>query len=318
MELTLSNPAGAAVALVALVPLAALLLTELRARRVRSVLGLRAPGRLLTALLALSILAAGVLVGAAAAEPVLERGSTRFERTDVSAWVVLDETRSMLAAQGPRSPSRLARARELAVRLRGSVPELKVGVASFTDRVLPHLFPTLDQELYAATVRHAIGIERPPPGRRRLNATRLDSLESLGTQGFFPATPERRIAVVLSDFETDPFSAARLGARLSRQRIELVLVHLWDGRERIFGGVDDAGWRPDPAAVATATRLAAAAGGDVFGEAEAGRAAAALRRRLGAGTRESRWQEQSQTELAPWLALAAVVPLGFVLWRRNL
>ena len=100
MELSFLSPAGAVVALVAVVPLVALLLTELRARRVRAVLGLGAPGRLITVLLALSIAAAGLLVGAAAAEPVLERGSTRYERTDVNAWVVIDETRSMLAAPG--------------------------------------------------------------------------------------------------------------------------------------------------------------------------------------------------------------------------
>ena len=70
MEISFLSPAGAAVALVALFPLTALLLTELRARRVRGVLGLGTPGRLFTILLALSIAAAGLLVGAAAAEPV--------------------------------------------------------------------------------------------------------------------------------------------------------------------------------------------------------------------------------------------------------
>lgn len=317
MDLSFTTPLGAVVGFLAVVPLAALLLTELRARRVRNVLGLGAPGRLVTALLVLSVVATGVLVGAAAAEPVLERGTTRHERTDANAWVVIDQTRSMLAARGARLPNRIARARELAVQLRAAVPELKVGVASFTDRTLPHLFPTLDEDVFAATVRHSIGIERPPPSRRRRTATALGALEALGTHGFFPATPERRIAVVLSDFETDPFSAARLGARLRRQRIELVLVHVWDARERIFGGIEDAGYRADPASRRTVSRLAAAANGQAFGEADAGRAAAALRRQLGSGTLEPRWQERARTELAPWLALAALVPLGVILWRRN-
>lgn len=318
MSLSFTSPLGAVVALIVVVPLAALLLTELRARRVRSELGLGAPGRLVTALLALSVLAAGLLVGVAAAEPVLERGATRYERTDANAWVVIDQTRSMLAAPGPRRPNRIARARELGGQLRAAVPELKVGVASLTDRVLPHLFPTLDDEVFASTVRHSIGIERPPPSRRRLNVTLLGALEALGTHGFFPPTPERRIAVVLSDFETDSFSAAELGARLRRQRIELLLVHVWDVEERIFGGLEDAGYRPDPRSRRTVSRLAAAADGRAFGEADVRRAGAALRRQLGTGTLESRWQQRSQTELAPWLALAALVPLGFVLWRRNL
>ena len=131
-------------------------------------LGLGAPGRLVTALLALAIAAAGLLVGAAAAEPVSSAARTRYERTDASAWVVVDETRSMLAARGRRGPSRIARAQELALQLRAAVPELKVGVASFTDRVLPHLFPTLDDEVFAATVRalardRAASAEPAPP-----------------------------------------------------------------------------------------------------------------------------------------------------------
>jgi hypothetical protein len=318
MDLSFTTPLGAVVGFVAAVPLVALLFTELRARRVRSVLGLGAPGRIVTALLVLAIVAAGVLVGAAAAEPVLERGGTRYERTDANAWLVVDQTRSMLAAQGPRRPNRIARARELGVQLRAAVPELRMGVASFTDRVLPHLFPTLDDEVFAATVRHSLGIEQPPPNRRRRTVTLLGALEALGTHGFFPPTPERRIAVVLSDFETDPFSAAQLGARLRRQRIELVLVHVWDARERIYGGLGDAGYRPDPASRRTVSRLAEAANGQAFGETDARRAEAALRRQLGSGTREPRWQERSRTELAPWLALAALVPLGVILWRRNL
>ena len=256
MQLSLLTPAGLAVALVALVPLAALVLTETRARRVRRALGLGRPGRLLSALLALAVVAAGVLVGAAAAQPVLERGATRYERTDVNAYVVIDETRSMLAAPDARSASRIARARAAAAELRTAVPELKVGVASLTDRVLPHLFPTLDEDVYAAALTHSIGIERPPPSKRRANATDLNALQQLGPQGFFPATPERRIVVVLSDFETDSFSTAKLGAALRRQRIQPLFVHVWDAEERIWGSAADAGYRPVPARRSAVSRLA--------------------------------------------------------------
>lgn len=318
MHLSLLTPAGAAVALVALVPLAALVLTELRARRVRRVLGLGAPPRRLGALLALALAAAGLLVGAAAAQPVLERGATRHERMDVNAYVVVDSTRSMLAAATPRSANRIARSRALALELRAAVPELKVGLASLTDRVLPHLFPTLSEDVYAAALRHSIGIERPPPSRRRQNATDLNALAQLGPQGFFPATPERRIVVVLSDFETDPFSTAKLGAILRRQRLELILVHVWDREERIFGGLGDAGYRPSARSLQTVEQLAGAAGGRAFAEAELDRAKAALRDALGEGPARPLWQERSRTELAPWLSLAALLPLAFVLYRRNL
>lgn len=318
MQVSLLTPAGAAVALVALLPLVALVLTELRARQVRRVLGLGQRPRRGPALLAVSFAAAGVLVGAAAAQPLLERGELRHERTDVNAYVVIDSTRSMLAAPDRRAAIRLARARAVAQELRAAVPELKVGLASMTDRVLPHLFPTLDLDVYAATLRHSIGIERPPPSRRRHNATDLAALAQLGPNGFFPATPERRIVVVLSDFETDPFSARKLGASLRRQRVEPLLVHVWDGGERIWGGLGDAGYRPDPRSETVARRLAGAAGGRAFAERELPQAKRALRELLGEGTRRPLWRESSRTELAPWLALAAVVPLGLILYRRNL
>lgn len=318
MQVSLLTPAGAAVALVALVPLVALALSEVRARRVRRVLGLERPPRLVPALLAVAFVAAGALVGAAAAQPILERGATRHERTDVNAYVVIDSTRSMLAAPDRRGAIRLARARAAAEELRAAVPELKVGLASMTDRVLPHLFPTLDQDVYSATLQRSIGIERPPPSKRSLTATDLRALANIGPQGFFPATPERRILVVLSDFETDPFSITKLGASLRRQRLELLFVHIWDGQERIWGGLGDAGYRPDPGSQATMRRLAEAAAGRPFTEEQLPEAKQALRALLGSGTRRPLWKESSRTELAPWLALAAVLPLGFVVWRRNL
>lgn len=318
MQLSLLTPVGAAVALVTLVPLAALALSELRARRVRSVLGLGRPPRTTSFLLALALVVTGGLVGGAAAQPILERGAMRHERVDVSAYVVIDSTRSMLAASNRRSATRMARAREAAKELRAAVPELKVGLASLTDRVLPHLFPTLDEDVYAATVEKSIGIERPPPSERKRNATDLVSLAQLGPQGFFPATPERRIVVVLSDFETDAFSAKKLGASLRRQRLEPIFVHVWDERERIWGGLGDAGYRPDPRSEQVVRRLAVESSGRAFSERELAGARAALRNVLGEGTSRPLWRESSRTELAPWLALASVLPLGFVLWRRNL
>jgi hypothetical protein len=318
VQVSLLTPAGAAVALVALIPLLALLFSELRARRVRRVLGLGRPSRLGTVLLAVSIAAAGALVGAAAAQPILERGAMRHERTDINAYVVIDSTRSMLAAPDRRGATRITRARVVAQELRAAVPELKIGLASMTDRVLPHLFPTLDQDVYAATLEHSIGIERPPPSRRRHNATDLRALAQLGPQGFFPPTPERRIVIVLSDFETDPYSVQKLGASLRRQRLESLFVHIWNADERIWGGLGDAGYRPDPGSEAAARRLAAASAGRAFAEREVPEATRALRELLGDGTRRPLWRESSRTELAPWLALAAIVPLGFVLYRRNL
>jgi hypothetical protein len=312
------TPFAAAVGLVVVLAFWARLAARRRAAKAATALGLaQADWRGLVVDLALLGLV-GALVALAAAQPVVSRSEATHGRDGAEVLVVFDVTRSMLARRAPSEPTRLDRARAVAKRLRAAIPETRVGVASLTDRVLPHLFPTFDEKVFAATVRHSIGIERPPPTRRRRNTTILAALNGLGTQGFFPPTPERRIAVVLSDFETEPFAAAALGARLRRQRVELLLVHVWNEQERIFGGLGDADYRPDPASNGTMARLSAGAGADAFGEAELGQARAALREQLGDGTRRPRWQGRSRTELAPWLALAAFIPVGFVLWRRNL
>ena len=65
-------------------------------------------------------------------------------------------------------------------------------------------------------------------------------------------------------------------------------------------------------------RLAEASSGQAFPERDLEEAKRALRVLLGEGARRPLWRESSRTELAPWLALGAFVPLGFVLWRRNL
>ena len=38
-----------------------------------------------------------------------------------------------------------------------------VGIASLTDRVLPHLFPSTDVDVFEATIERSMAIERPPP-----------------------------------------------------------------------------------------------------------------------------------------------------------
>ena len=71
------------------------------------------------------------LFALAAMQPVLELGRERAEREDAELYVVFDTSRSMLAAAAPGEPNRLARAEELALRLRARIPLVPVGIASF-------------------------------------------------------------------------------------------------------------------------------------------------------------------------------------------
>ena len=47
-----------------------------------------------------------------------------------------------------------------------SCPRSRSGLASLTDRVLPHLLATTNQAAFEATVRRTLGVDRPPPLQR--------------------------------------------------------------------------------------------------------------------------------------------------------
>jgi hypothetical protein len=238
--------------------------------------------------------------GLAAAQPVLRRDDRRSARTDVQALVVVDVSRSMLASAGPGGATRLERARRAALELRAAVPEVPVGVAGLTDRVLPYLFPTLNASAFASTIRTAVQIESPPPQQVARVVTSFDALAALGTQGFFPEGLERRVCVVLTDGESAPFAGPPAGCRL-------VVVQLWSPQERIYrDGDPEPQYRPDDAAPARAAQL-----GPVAREDELGRARELLDAAVGDGPlRRLPGTTSSRVELAPY---AALVGLALVL-----
>ena len=105
-------------------------------------------------------------------------------------------------------------------RLRDATPTAAVGIASLTDRVLPHLFPTEDRADFDVTLRDAIAVQRPPPAENiGGSGTSLAALGDLATAGFFAPEARTRIAVVLTDGESQPFAVDRTAAALKRARI---------------------------------------------------------------------------------------------------
>jgi len=186
MNLVFLTPSGVLLVLGVLVPLVALILVRRRAGRLRDALGLADPrSRALVAAI-LAVVATGTLLGLAAAQPVIERTTKLETRTDAEAIVVLDVSRSMLARRDPGSPERIARAKAAARTLRAALPEVRFGIASLTDRTLPHLFPSIDQEVFESTLTRSLGIEQPPPrSSLATNATSLDALATIRTQRYF-------------------------------------------------------------------------------------------------------------------------------------
>jgi hypothetical protein len=318
--LTFLTPVGALLALAALVPLLALLRTRRRADRVRRVVGLTRPPlrRLLVPLAAL--VAAGALLGAAAAQPVLERTSTHVMRTDTEVFFVIDVSRSMLAQSGQGSPTRLARTKVAASDLRNSLADLPVGIASLTDRLLPHLFPSSDADVFEATLERSIGIEQPPPRTAfATSATNLNALAKLKALRFFDPKTEHRVVVVFTDGETQPVARARLGTLFKRSpSIDAIFVQIWAEDERVYTrGVPEPQYLPDPSARALLDGIAASLGGSVFAERSAGVVAQRVRQLIGDGPTVTQGTERGRDALAPYLAIAAFVPLGLLLWRRD-
>ena len=113
----------------------------------------------------------------------------------------------MLARRDPGSPERLERAKAAARTLRAALPEVRFGIASLTDRTLPHLFPSIDQEVFESTLTRSLGIEQPPPrSSLATNATSLDALATIRTQRYFAPKSSKRLLIVLTDGESQPVS----------------------------------------------------------------------------------------------------------------
>jgi hypothetical protein len=319
LSITFLTPVGGLLALGALLPLIGLAAVARRAGRVRRALALPPRPRSRLLLPAGAAVAAAGLLGLAAAQPVLARTTTLDVRTDAEVFVALDVSRSMLASLGPAGETRLSRAKAVAEELRGELAGVPVGLASLTDRILPHLFPSADEDVFRTTLARAIGIEQPPPRSTfSRNATSFDSLADVATRRFFSPEAQQRLLVVLTDGESEPVTAGRVGRLLRRASVKTVFVQLWDPAERVYtNGRAEPQYRPDPAGRTLLEALAVATGGAVYAEGETTRAAAKSRELLGGGPTRAEGVREARSGLAAYLALAALLPVGLLLARTD-
>jgi hypothetical protein len=316
---TFLSPAAGLVAVAVVLPVAALALAERRLAYARALLRLAQPGAGGRGATIAALMAVPILLGLAAAQPAVRTLQGARVRTDAETVFVLDISRSMLASPQPGGPTRLGRARRAALRLRSAIGDVPSGVATLTDRALPDLFPNGDPATFDSTVQH-VEIEQPPPQNVNATATTFAPLADVATHGYFSPSAQRRLIVLLTDGEARPFSAAAVARALrAGPGASLVLVRIGSGEERVYGpsGRPEV-YRPDPQSGAALDGLAAAAGGRVFAENDLGDAEAAMRSALGSGPSAPRGREPRTTPLAPYVAGAAVLPLLFVLRRRNL
>jgi len=315
--MTFLTPLAALVALAALVPIGAVLFGRIHVRAARRELALEAPSRWSAAWRLGCGVAAIALLGLAAAQPALTRTASVRERTDVAALFVFDISRSMAASAAADSPTRLQRAATAAVKLRAAIPEVPAGVATLTDRVLPQLLPVSDVNGFDGVVRRAVAIENPPPTGTAVVATSYAALRQIASGNYFEPHVTRRIVILLSDGESNPFDPGGVASDLARSHgYRFLAVRFWNANERVYDsdGRAEAGYLPNPAGASIVSGLAGSLGGRAFSESDVGAAADYLRGLVGTGPSVRSGALPSQQTLAPFVAgLAALLLLVAIL-----
>lgn len=319
MGFTFLTPIDALFALAAAVPLAALWLAQSRMEHIRRLFSLTAPRRreLVGVVACLALLP--VLMGVAAAQPVVVRHHLLGQRQDTQAFFVFDTSQSMLARTGAHGPNRLARAKKEAEEVARKLGDIPVGLAAMTDRVLPVLMPTPNFGLLRRTLTQSVGINRPPPGQiYRGRATTFSALYPIPTAHFYSPGVEHQILVVFTDGEAVPIHSS-VGYDLARaMTVHPLFVHVWATSERIYTHDQvDRRYRPDPTSPGALSRFANAAHGRVFDENDLHELEQTIKAEAGSSPVSTSVIGYARVALAPWFVLAGVVPLGFLLYRRN-
>jgi hypothetical protein len=309
-SLTFLTPDAAYLGLLALVPLAALAVAERRLRRARSLLHLREPGRAQLVRRALVLACIPLLIALALMQPALRHRGSVSVRADAAVFVVVDTSSSMSAAAGPRAPSRLEQAKRLAIAVDARLGGVPMGIATFTDRVLPNLFPTVDTATFESTAR-SLTIASPPPREESRVATDFGVLAAVRRANFFSATEKHRALLLLTDGESSPFDGVALARALARTpAVRVLVVRLGGAGDRFYtsGGRAGGAYRADPAGARRAvSHLLAATGGSQFTSAAA--VSAGLGSVLGSGTSTHVTGEPTTRSFAPWIAIGTIVPL---------
>lgn len=315
------TPTAALVALAGLVPLALVLVVERRNERARALLGLSAPPPRSRWTLRVAVVAIAAALGLAAAQPVLSSTTPRLARLDAEALVAVDTSRSMEASATAESDVRLDRARRIALRIRAALGDVPTGLGTFTDRPLPLLLPTTDRNAFAGAVEKSLGIERPPGLQSSTTISSFDAVAPFPLEGYFRPGAKKRLLVILTDAESTGFNEP--GVRKSfeaKPRTAVVLVRIGRSRERVFGasGQPESAYIPPPATGETLHNFLAATHGRAYREDDVAGAEQAAVEALGSGPTANLGSATTRHDLAPWLVVAAAVPLAIVLRRRNI
>jgi hypothetical protein len=279
------------------------------------VLRLAEPPSKTRAWLLTAIVATAALSGIAAAQPVIDRSSPQSERTDAEIFFAFDTSRSMLAAAGADEPTRLERSYALASEIRSQFPDVRSGIAQFTDWTVPHLFPTIDPSTFRHVLERSVYVESLGSRETSVVATDLNTLAVFAGDRYFSPEAQGRVLVVLTDGESHPLTTTL--AQLGRAGIHTSFVHVWESDESIWrpSGAEPQ-YRPDPSSRRALRQAAALVDGAAFDEHQAGDIVRWARGELGEGPTRPR-EQRDLFALMPYVMLGAALPLGLLLRSRN-
>jgi hypothetical protein len=314
-SLVFETPAAGLVAFAAVAPITAFVLAGSRLRAARSVLRLDRPSgsrRLWRLILVVSV---PLMIALAIAQPVVRRHRSVALRTDAGIFVVVDTSNSMAAGASSRAPSRLAQAKRVALAVGGRLPGIPLGVATFTDRVLPDAFPSADRAIFDSTIQ-SLSVDDPPPRETSRVATDFSALAAIQRADFFSPAQRHRAVLVITDGESAAFDAGATARALAASpAARLVIVRVGGARDRLHGagGRAAGGFRADlPGAKRAVAQLAAATGG-TSSSGDAAKVAATLRKDIGPGAATDVASAPETFALGPLIALACLVPLILIL-----
>lgn len=319
MGFTFLTPLDALFVLAAVIPLTALWLAHTRMESVRRLFSLTSPGRRELAGVAAALVLLPALMGVAAAQPVVVHHHLLGQRLDVQVFFVFDTSTSMSARTGVDGPTRLTRAKREAEEVVPKLGTIPVGLAVMTDRVLPVLMPTPNYALIRHTLQQSVGIDRPPPSQLyHGRVPTFPALYPIGRANFYSPGVRHQVLVVFTDGESTPLRPG-IGYDLARaMTVHPLFVHVWAPNERIYvHGRVDPRYRPDPTSPAALSRFASAAQGRVFAEDDLHALEETIRAESGSTPVNTAVLGYARIALAPWFVLAGVIPLAFLLYRRN-
>jgi hypothetical protein len=293
---------------------------EGRSRRLRRLFALATPRRRDLAVAAGALALLPCLVAVAAAQPVIVRQQSLTERVDAQAFFVFDTSLSMSARRARGAPDRLVRAVHEAEQVIPTLGDIPVGIATMTDRVLPNLMPTTNEGLVLRTLHQSVGIDRPPPSQLYpTRATSLQALFPLANGHLFARGVTHRILVVFTDGESNPLPIG-VGYALAQQvKLPPLFVHVWSPTEHIYvRGRVDPKYVADRTSTRVLTDFAGLTHGHVFAETDMRQLGRAIRAQAGSTPARTEVLGYARIALAPWILLVGVIPLGFLVWRRNI